>query len=981
MDKYKYKAFISYRHISFDSYVAEKTLELIESYKPPAEFRSNSKWEHWKCFRDEEELPLSKDLGDDIHKALERSEFLVVICSKDFNDSKWCREEIQYFKAIHGGSTDNIIAILINGDPETSFPCEITHSIENQTVRDIEPLAADIRADSVKESMSLLKTRYLKMAARFLNCDYDNLVRRENKRRRNRIISLFSTVTAVLVIIMGIILASYLQLQEKNEELLIENSRHLVEESRNLMKDGRPVEAIQAALKALPDEENDRPVLPEAEYCLAENINAFSTFDYTYGAVKMLEHKSPVNDIAYIKNGEQIFSYDISGLYFWDSYSGELLNKFEINLSYESMRVYIDRINGSDNNPEIYLYNKNFLALFDYEGLKYKWFREYDTITTFFFDNEKIIALRDDSNIEFIDKESGEIQKILNDKYGYFSDGIIVCDTEKYTIIQRDVYLYIYYKGKDGYDSVQSAEVFNDNKNSVIKTSYMDGLVFVQAANRGESYIQHTNIYCFDVNRMETLWVKEINNSAIYLSDTLVGWNLYNKNGKYFVAADTNKLYILNCENGETVKKCELEENITDIDFYDNGIIRFTAENDYSVNIYNTLEDEGLNIDYDSEIVMQSKADKICRMDNSCVTSEQNSNVVYIYEKRDNPDHKKTDFYEMTLDIGGNYALAVKRDSESKYLYKFSTDEIIAELPPDASFTVGGYVVYSDENGTVAYNYETNEYSFSVDAGFVQAGKSRCSYKTNGNTIMLKNEVGKLFSWMYQGDESDIIWAEFSPDGEKVMLTSHKGDPYTITVHSFKENTTLELRDAYIRGNVWVDSESILLWGKDNVFYEYDAVTGKLISQCNADELFKADLLMVVSIDTDNCVGVLCNDGLFCRVDMLQSAVTGEIDFKDVGENRISFGSDYNPKLSSVLYAESDILIMKKSFGTGCIDAWIIDTERFGLRYVVNFFREYAEGAETLICAYPTNEFYMYPLYTTDRLIEKAREYLSYNSG
>ncbi len=966
MDNYKYKAFISYRHIQFDSLIAQNILELIERYKPPAKFRKGEKWTHWKCFRDEEELPASKDLGDDIHAALEQSEFLVVICSKDLKDSLWCKEEIQYFKLLHGGSTDNIVPVLINGEPETSFVDEMINSVKNDKECTVEPLATDIRADSVKKSLSLLKTRYLKMIARFLDCGYDNLVRRESRRKRNKLIAVFSVITVILTIIIGIILTSYFKLREKNNELLIENSHHLVEEARNLARDKRPVEAIETALKALPDEGNDRPVLPEAEYCLGVVLDAFSPYDYTYGAVKKLEHKSPVLDIAYVKNGEQIFTYDMSGMYFWDRKSGELLKKIKVNLGWDGSSVHIDRQHPSDTEPGIYLYDDYSVALYDCESENFKWKRTYDSKTNIWFDEKNIIASTKGGRVEFVHKETGSLITFLNDKEGYFS-GEIILDNKEYAIIKYRNSLYSCHKSEKGYDSVISCDIQHFTQ-TVCIDDYILGI------ETGNTY----TMYAYDVQSLDLLWEKELKNSDqyVYTSNAIIGWNVYNRNGNFIVAASENKIYLIDCKNGETVKSCELDENITDIEFYDDGTIRFTAGNDYSANIYKVLDDDSVEIDYDFEIALQSQADRICRTENSCATAEEFSNVVYIYEKRPNPDHQSTDFIEMKTDMKGNYALARKswKEEAPKYLYHIVSGEIIAAFPSDAEFSAECYVVYSNENGTVAYNYETGEYSYDAEAGFIQAGKSRCSYKVDNNTITLKTEDGSKFSWT---DDYDTFLGKYSPDGKKIMMLSSYDDPCTITVHSFEDNKTLELTDAYIKDSVWVDSDSILLWGSDDVFYEYDALTGELISKCSSYELFDAAVLMVTSLDTDNCVGVLCDDGLFSCVDMSESSVTGEIDFKNVGEERISFGINYDPKLNWKIYPQSNILIIEKFIGTGWIDAWIIDTESFGLRHVIYYFREYAEGANMVICATPDNKHYLYPLYTTEELVEKAKNYLS----
>jgi hypothetical protein len=73
-----------------------------------------------KAFRDEDEIPASTDLSSVIRTALEKSRFLIVVCSTETALSKWVEEEIRTFHAL--GRSDHIIALLIDGEPDDAFP-------------------------------------------------------------------------------------------------------------------------------------------------------------------------------------------------------------------------------------------------------------------------------------------------------------------------------------------------------------------------------------------------------------------------------------------------------------------------------------------------------------------------------------------------------------------------------------------------------------------------------------------------------------------------------------------------------------------------------------------------------------------------------------------------------------------------------------------------------------------------------------------
>ena len=108
--EYKYKAFISYRHIAPDMQAAERLQKLLESYKPPKSL--GKKKENWRIFRDVSELQSSNDLSEIIKNAIESSEYLIVICSPQYTESKWCLQELTRFRELHDNKNTNIITNL-----------------------------------------------------------------------------------------------------------------------------------------------------------------------------------------------------------------------------------------------------------------------------------------------------------------------------------------------------------------------------------------------------------------------------------------------------------------------------------------------------------------------------------------------------------------------------------------------------------------------------------------------------------------------------------------------------------------------------------------------------------------------------------------------------------------------------------------------------------------------------------------------------
>ncbi|VAW76791.1 hypothetical protein MNBD_GAMMA15-67 [hydrothermal vent metagenome] len=204
---YRYSAFISYRHVDRDRKWAEWLVNALETYRIPKELQQvGFPARLGKVFRDKDELPSDGNLNSQIEDALKASRFLIVICSPDTPSSKWVSREIEIFKEL--GRTDKIFPLLVEGEPDESFPKVLTTSQligfdeaeANPPIKDLEPIGADVRPVEDKTAKETKKDELLRIVAGILGCAYDDLKQRdklrERKKQRNRLL----TVAASLII-------------------------------------------------------------------------------------------------------------------------------------------------------------------------------------------------------------------------------------------------------------------------------------------------------------------------------------------------------------------------------------------------------------------------------------------------------------------------------------------------------------------------------------------------------------------------------------------------------------------------------------------------------------------------------------------------------------------------------------------------------------------------------------------------------------
>ena len=189
-----YDAFISYRHVERDSKWAKWLIGALENYRVPKELQKRGLPPKLrKIFRDEDEVPASGDLNDQIRQALIASRFLIVVCSPYTPRSIWVQREIEMFNEL--GRGDQVLALLTEGEPSDLFPNPMlerhravedadgtTHVIKEAK----EPLAADVRRHPGISMDRQRRSAVLRLVAVILGVNYDDLYQRERQRTRRR---------------------------------------------------------------------------------------------------------------------------------------------------------------------------------------------------------------------------------------------------------------------------------------------------------------------------------------------------------------------------------------------------------------------------------------------------------------------------------------------------------------------------------------------------------------------------------------------------------------------------------------------------------------------------------------------------------------------------------------------------------------------------------------------------------------------------
>ena len=285
-NRYKYDAFISYRHSQPDSEIAQLLQKKLENFRLPKAIEEKiGKKRPLRVFRDETELSGADDLSEAISNAIWESKYLICICSPQYLESVWCMKEIEAF--LRFNDRKHILMVLADGEPDTAFPEVLLYEEifqmgpdgHPQKIRQYkEPLAADCRGDSSKERKAKADNAVVRLVAGIRGISYEDLAQRHRKeaynRIRNRVLAGFCALLAIIgvcVFFLVRISKQKSQITRQQDELRsqkeeIEAQKDTIQQkyadsmagiSGNLLRNGKRKDAVYAARSVLPDDPSE----------------------------------------------------------------------------------------------------------------------------------------------------------------------------------------------------------------------------------------------------------------------------------------------------------------------------------------------------------------------------------------------------------------------------------------------------------------------------------------------------------------------------------------------------------------------------------------------------------------------------------------------------------------------------------------------------------------------------------------------------
>lgn len=166
-----YSAFIAYSRE--DSKWAQWLQRKLESYRVPASIRNRFHDIPDRLnpvFTDVSELSAGL-LAEQIHHALERSQYLIVICSQSAAHSKWVDAEIEAFVRL--GRTEHIIPFIVSGLPHSN---NINEECFPVSLKNITPELLGISINDLGKDAAVTK-----VVAYMLGLDFDTLWQRHKR--------------------------------------------------------------------------------------------------------------------------------------------------------------------------------------------------------------------------------------------------------------------------------------------------------------------------------------------------------------------------------------------------------------------------------------------------------------------------------------------------------------------------------------------------------------------------------------------------------------------------------------------------------------------------------------------------------------------------------------------------------------------------------------------------------------------------------
>lgn len=837
----KYYAFISYKRE--DEEWAKWLQNKLEHYKLPSNLNGSSDLpkEIRPIFRDQSDLA-GGVLAEEINKALENSQYLIVICSPKSAQSEWVGKEVQTF--IEMGRTDKIIPFIVGGEPhsenleEECFPLSLKNLPKEQELLgvNINEMGRDAAA--------------VKVVARMFGLRFDELWQRherEKKHRRNWIIT--ASVAAFLVMfgIAGWIWHQNVMLKQQRWEMLENQSRFVSKEVIANAKTDSYL-ARRVALEILPQNVSntiDRPYTVEAERALRKAC------DYNYAILR--GRMGSITLVKFSHDGKRILSLSEGfAVKIWDVESGA-----------EIMTLMDDVVTAdfSPDGKQIMTASDGAISMWSAETGDKLWTVNNDSInyTVKFTPDGKNVVHVNDTTIQIINIETTDLLTVPIENKGQ---------------------CYVFDISPDG------------NYLACVSTVY-------QTDDADNQIFKENNIRVFDIVTGEEILLFNGHEQLIYSI-------VYSPDGKKIVTISVDMdISAWDAITGSKLKdmKSDLNSYTNQAVFSPDGTRLYTCNDNGFVIVWDVLSGNEIKrwkaysyvvnavaISHDGRTIASSSDDSMVKMWN---VDAEDANVV---ERMTFDNH--TSYHNWLISPDGkifvadndNELIIINRNNSKRFVYDnygYVNRGLHGDLLNNKYLKVAadnGIIVIIDvETGKEMmhvdyYNYE--ESHFAIDNQIINIKHNIENYI---DSIKIKNiETGEVIKQIELDYYGWINSAEFSPDNKRMVITQS----YSVIILDIKTGEKImKLRDHTARvefAKYTPDGKLIVSADITGVTDVWDAETGELIARFgdnNGYFYFSQDGKYILSKSQENLFNVVdiergsCVYSIESPIDTLDAAV------------------------------------------------------------------------------------------------------------
>ncbi len=885
----KYDAFISYRHTDLDMEMAKKVHTGLETYHIPKAVREKTgKKKIQRVFRDQEELPIGSDLNDNISQALEGSEYLIVICSPSTPGSYWVCKEIETFIKLHG--REHILAVLIDGEPDESFPPMLLTDEEGNPV---EPLAADVRGSDKKERNAKFKTEILRLAAPVIGCTYDDLRQRHRERMIKRtvtIASIAASVVALAGVTFGIYNANVADRMQKladeksaladektrlAEEITVQykgkqenQSRFYAEEALDLFRSGNREDAALVAMEGLPGEGNDRPYVANAEYALSRVLYAYDV-ETQISYDRILHHDLSVNDLFFTNDKSKLVTIDSGNkVYVWDVSDWSLMVTIEPAVN--DLNYYVEVVCADADDTGVYVATQDTVYKYDYDGglIFFKAFGDIVRQCKLFEKNDRLLVVCE-NGISIADSKTGDITDTLENTtgQGYFS--------KVRKAYEKDIFLIPHYESNADktYVSVFDADNMSLTDIRLSEGYYMDMCftpndniaVVTSNSNLVDVGVEHVMVDLISPDG-NILWSRSIDAHVrlMLTFKTLIRAHNYEEEGQKYndiVLTIESEAFTLDEDTGNLKNSFGLPGDVNalalssgnsfgrvgysqgDIDFVDfaNGRVysEYTVDTSDSIKEWAVLSDTLAFSSILSPDISVMKWHEAPDLEDFALYDEK----TLVADVSENGEYFATTPYD-------EYSSASFFDKDGKVLSTFTGAVFIRgmKLTKDTAYLIDNKGIWIVDPNTGSNKFiDVTDHGLtgsSYEYFFTPSGDKGVFFSMHELIVMDMNEEKVLYEYKADGK---IAKAVISPDGETVYVSESNQNMYTIDVLTGDRKEIDDDNYRIVAGNsnkTCMDLSSggkyVALCCSDGYLRVYDIAASKTQSEIPFDSYMKA---------------------------------------------------------------------------------------------------------------------------------------------